>query len=110
MEFLVGALAAALLVAVAGLVSQHLIYRRLARAALEQETRLLDRIHATELRSAQQIDAMLERISTAPRIEVRPAPAAPTTTPDAQHYITDEPYMDEAWNDFRTTPADKESN
>lgn len=64
-----------------------------------------DAKHAAEIRSAQQIDAMLERISTAPRLEV--APGRSTAELQEKTYISDEPYMDDAWNDFRGVPEDE---
>lgn len=108
MEFIIGALVASLLISLAALVAQRRAHQRELVLALAAETRALDRAHATEIRSAQQLDALLDRISTAPRIEVRPAHQV-TTDPTAKHYITDEPYMDEAWNDYRVpTPEPDE--
>lgn len=55
---------------------------------------------AAELRSGEQIDAMLERISTSPRLEVLPA-SAPPVDPGERRFISDLPYDDAAWNEFR---------
>lgn len=97
-DFLIGALSAGLLLVSA----YHLAYRRSSSRQLDlamaQGTRALDAARAAELRSAQQIDAMLDRISTSPRIEVRPAVA---TGLSERPYISDEPYHDGAWNDLR---------
>lgn len=99
--FAVGALSAALAIAVVGLVVQHFANKRSLRLVLAQETRALDRAHAAELRASQQIDAMLERIATQPRLELSTGTKLPVVDPDTPKYISDEPYMDEAWNNYR---------
>lgn len=65
------------------------------------ETRLQaaeDRSRAAELRSARQIDAMLDRVTTSPRMELR-GPSSPPPS-EGTKYIGDTPYHDEQWNDF----------
>jgi hypothetical protein len=58
-----------------------------------------DRAHAAELRAAKQIDAMLDRIHTEPRIEMRAA--VPNTPPlDAKPYISEYEHDDARWNDL----------
>jgi hypothetical protein len=64
-----------------------------------------DRANAAQVRSAEQIDAMLDRISTSPRLEVH-EPAPPLPDPTERPYISDFPYEDERWNDFRTPDKD----
>lgn len=108
-NFVIGALAAGLVIAVAGLVVQYFANRRSLRLVLAQETRALDAARAAELRASQQIDAMLERIATQPRLELSAAAKASAVDPDATKYITDEPYMDEAWNDYRNATDEDES-
>lgn len=100
MAFVIGALSASLIIAVVGLLAQRLVHRRSLSAALAHETFALDRARAAELRSAQQIDAMLDRISTEPRLELRPASTA-VVEPSTRKYIADHPADDEAWNDYR---------
>lgn len=106
MDFVIGALAAALVVALGALVAQVYSCRRSIRLALQQETRALDRARAAELRSEQQINALLDRISTAPRIEVRPTVEAPQVKLDERHYIADHQADDHAWNEYRGEPAE----
>lgn len=73
------------LVAVAGLVTQHFALRR-AQA---------------------QVDAVLARVSTEPRLEIREvASKQPTVNTTAMKYISDEPYHDDAWNEYRGVTAD----
>src|SRR5687768_12375940 len=61
-----------------------------------------DRANAAQVRSAEQIDAMLDRVATSERLELRdPTPEPPDATERA--YISDFPYEDEAWNDLRTS-------
>lgn len=80
---------------------QRIERRRFEATALIRETRALDAAHAAELRSKEQIDAMLDRINTSPRIEVRP-PAIPEIDPNERTYIPD--YDVEAWNDHVGEP------
>lgn len=101
MDFVLGALAAALAISVVALVVQQRAHKSSISLALVQETRALDRAHAAELRSEQQIDAMLARISTTPRMDLSTGTVASPVDPDRPKYISDEPYMDAAWNDFR---------
>lgn len=108
MTYLVGALSAALLIAVVALVAQHHAHKRFVGLALAQETRALDRAAAAELRSAKQIDAMLDRISTEPRLEIRPT-ATSTEAPSKERiYIADHSGDDEAWNEYRGEEEDAE--
>lgn len=82
-------------------------YRADVRVALAHETVALDRARAAELRSAQQIDALLDRIGTTPRLEVAPAEHHEAPSPEPQ-YISDLPYMDGAWNEYTGAIADDE--
>lgn len=107
MDFVIGALAAALLISLTALVAQHFSCRRAVDQARKFETVLLDRAHAAELRSARQIDAMLDRLSTEPRLQMRPAEAHPAPELGARKYIADHPADDEAWNDYRGEPAEE---
>lgn len=99
-SFVIGGLVVGLLVSVILLIAQRHNHRRSLDAALRHETALLDRARAAELRSAQQVDAMLERISTEPRFELRPASTA-VADPSQRKYIADHPADDAAWNEFR---------
>ena len=76
-------------------------YKRMLRAAS-------DSVHAAELRSSQQIDAMLERISTAPRLDLSAASAVRPVDPEQKTFISDLPYDDERWNDYRGEPTEEE--
>lgn len=107
MTFALGAVSAAFLVAVIGLVVQHVYWKRAVGLALAQESRALDRAAATELRSAQQIDAMLERISTQPRLEIAPGSAQKPPLQE-RRYIADHPADDVTWNEYRGEPSDDE--
>lgn len=55
------------------------------------------------------VERLLARISTEPRI-VLSAPSAPdpVPTPEVAKYVSDEPYHDEMWNDFRGEPEESE--
>ena len=101
MEYLVGALSAALLLAIVGLVIQHFTNRRTVALLMLREARALDSARAAELRSAQQIDALLDRVSTAPRIELRHVEPVPEPDTNAKHYIADHIADDAAWNEYR---------
>lgn len=63
--------------------------------------------HLDNKRHAAQTQAILDRISTEPRIELRPAPVQPVAAPDTRKYIADHSTDDEAWNDFRGVPDDE---
>lgn len=78
---------------------------------LSRETRALDRAHAAELRAGQQIDAMLERVSTAPRLELDAGQTAVQIDPDARKYYADDddPVEDRAWNEYRGEPDEDEA-
>lgn len=47
------------------------------------------------------IDRLLARISTEPRVVVRPAVPQPDVDPGNRQYISDEPYDDARWNEYR---------
>lgn len=64
-----------------------------------------DKAHAAELRSEQQINAMLDRVSTSSRVEL--IPGSGQVDLEARKYITDEAHDDEHWNDFRNVPEDE---
>jgi hypothetical protein len=100
-EYLVGALAAALLISAAGLVVQHFMNKRVVALLVLRETRALDTARAAELRSAQQIDALLDRVSTAPRIELSRAELTPEPDSSTRRYIADHVADDAAWNEYR---------
>ena len=52
-------------------------------------------------RAQADIAALLARISTEPRIEIRPMTVEPKPDVHALKYISDEQYMDAAWNELR---------
>ena len=100
MIFATGLLTGLLVASVIVNIAVTLDRRRQVRAALQHEQRLLDRAAAAEIRSAEQIDAMLDRIRTAPRLELQAS--APATVGLAERaYIPDTPDGDEEWNDYR---------
>jgi uncharacterized membrane protein YccC len=96
-----GALAGLLLASVLINVFQYRIGRVAVKAALQHEERLLDRARATELRSDRQIDAMLARLSTAPRLELSEGEAAATVDLSERTFISDLPVDDVDWNELR---------
>ncbi len=65
------------------------------RLRLREES---DARKATELRSAAQIDAMLDRINTSPRLEM--ATATGNVDPEERTYFSDAPHDDADWNEF----------
>lgn len=79
------------------------------RAWRERAHRAEDAKHAAELRSAEQIDAMLDRISASSRIELSGGAVA-QADPSARLYIPDTPDADAEWNDYRGEPAEDEDN
>lgn len=58
--------------------------------------------------SEKRLEDLLSRINTNPRLEVR-GPVAPPVDLDEQKYWSDEPYHDEAWNDYHGTPDEEEA-
>lgn len=72
---------------------------------MTRERRALDMAHAAELRSHEQIDAMLDRINTSPRIEVRP-PLAPKVDLAERTYIADHDVA--AWNEHVGEPVEEQ--
>jgi hypothetical protein len=93
MIFLDGVLAGLLFAALVGNLLQHLWTRHTIDA-------WRTRAFAAETRSAEQIDAMLTRISTAPRLEMRASEDPAPVDPDERVFISDLPTDDEVWNDF----------
>lgn len=75
-----------------------------------RERQALDRANAAELRSAQQIDAMLERISTAPRLDLDTGRAVHPIDPSERKFFADDddPLEDQAWNEYRGDPEEVE--
>lgn len=66
--------------------------------------------HIANQRSLDALAAMLDRVSTEPRIEVRPmATPAPRPEPHSLRYIPDTPDADTAWNEWRGEPVEVES-
>jgi hypothetical protein len=51
---------------------------------------------------------VLDRISTEPRIELRPRVPEPITEPSARRYIADHEADDAAWNEYRGEPQEDE--
>lgn len=56
---------------------------------------------------ADRYQALLDRVATEPRFELSPERSLPAPTEDVK-YISDFPYHDEAWNDFRGEPEPDE--
>lgn len=109
---IIGILAGLLVASLVLNIAQYASTRRTVDAALQHEERLLDRARGAELRAAQQIDAMLDRLHTTPRMTLAEAKVkVPERDSGKRLYITDSPYMDEAWNDYRgiadEEPADE---
>lgn len=78
--------------------------RGLATMWRERAREAEDAKHAAELRSDEQIDAMLARVASR-QIELRPATPVHDIDPDARLYIADTDVSgDAAWNDFRGEP------
>ena len=48
-----------------------------------------------------EVQAILELVSTSPRLELRAPDEAPTPDLSTTKYISDEPYMDDEWNSLR---------
>lgn len=73
--------------------------RYLSGAWQDRARRAEDAKNAAELRSGEQIDALLDRINTSPRLQVLPA-GAPKVDPTVMTYIPDTLEGDEAWNEY----------
>lgn len=103
-DFALGILATISVIAIVwAIVASHSVYKVWKLA----ERRIIaanDRAHAAEIRAGQQIDTMLDRISTSPRLEVRTGVG--TVDPAKQKYISDSPYMDQVWDDLRGQTED----
>jgi hypothetical protein len=54
-----------------------------------------------------QVRDLLDRISTEPRLELRPASRTPAPNPDARTYIADHEADDAAWNEYRGDGEDE---
>ena len=78
---------------------------------LSRETRALDRARAAELRAGEQIDAILERVHTAPRLDLDTSARVPTINPEARRFFADDddPVEQAAWNEYRTGSAEDEA-
>jgi hypothetical protein len=74
------------LVALAGFATQHFALRR-AQAELA---------------------SLLERVRTEPRLELLPAAPTQKIDPQAVRYISDEPYHDHVWNEYRGVKDEKD--
>lgn len=76
----------------------------------QREMKALDRARATELRSAEQIDAILERVHTAPRLDLETGRQAVVIDPDARRFFADDddPVEERAWNKAHGEPVDGE--
>lgn len=88
----------------AGLVAVF-VQGRSHRAALRDERARAD---AAETRSAEQLDAMLGRLATAPRIEMAPVAVPAAVDPAERTFISDLPTDDEAWNDYLGEEPDED--
>jgi hypothetical protein len=63
-----------------------------------------DRARAAE----SQLQGLLERVSTAERLDLSPVNAAPVLDPTVKRYIPDTPDADAAWNEWRGEPVEVE--
>lgn len=107
--FFGGLLAGFLAASLACNLLQYRAHRAAIQAALQHEQRLLDRARGAELRSEQQIDTMLARVSTTPRLEIKEADTPrPAIDPNERLYISDLPTDDEAWNDHLGADPDED--
>lgn len=77
---------------------------------LSRETRALDRARAAELRAGQQIDAMLERVSTAPRLDLDPGKHAVEVDPTAHKFYADDddPVEQAIWDEAHGDTDDED--
>lgn len=101
-ELLVGLLAGLLIASLLGNFVAWYLWasrERMHKLALRD---VEDARRAAEIRSGEQLDAMLDRISTSPRIEVLPA-KAPPVNPEERLYFSDadSEAEQEAWNEYR---------
>lgn len=103
-----GVLAGLLVASVLINVFQYVTSRRAIEAANQHEQRLLDRARAAELRSHEQIDAMLARVSTAPRLDLSEGQTKTAIDPSERTFISDDPTDDEVWNDFLGEDPDED--
>lgn len=106
MTFLNGLLAGLLAQSLVGIVVAIVAARKVVRRALVRETAARDQAHAAELRSVKQIDAMLDRISTAPRLDLDTAVKAKPALTSDRTYIADHAGDDAAWNEYRGEPEE----
>lgn len=92
-----------LVVSVAANIAFYVSRHRFESRWLLRETRALDQAHASELRAASQIDAMLERVSTAPRMVLDRDRNVPVVNPDERKFYADDddPVEERAWNEYR---------
>lgn len=97
-EVISGLLGGVLFASVLLNVVQHLMLKGVARQSAVHIREANDRARAAELRAEKQIDTMLDRISTEPRIELRTVDTLPPLG-DEKPYISDLQYDDEHWND-----------
>lgn len=65
--------------------------------------------HLDQKRHDQQVCEILDRISTEPRLEMRPTTDAPKLDPEARRYIADHEADDAAWNDYRGEPQEDDT-
>lgn len=108
-DLIIGVLLALLAVSGAGNGLQYFLRSRSVSVARARVREAEDARHAAELRSYQQIDAMLDRISTSPRIEVRP-PVDKVDLETRKYFSdTDTPDDVEAWNEYRGEPSNEEA-
>jgi hypothetical protein len=60
-----------------------------------------DRMHFASL------ERLVNRVATEPRLELKPIEAEPAVNPEDHHYISDLPYDDDRWNDYRHEPDEE---
>lgn len=84
--------------ALAGLLIASVVITVLASLALRRLVVLLTTERAAH---DERLLALVARIDTAERMELRPVEPTHKPDPATSKYISDEPYMDEKWNEYR---------
>lgn len=103
---LTAVLATLLVVSLIANVSFFLTRRSVIAEWADRERQALDRAHGAELRSVQQIDALLERVHTAPRLDLEAGQQAVVIDPAARRFFADDddPVEERAWNKAHGEP------
>jgi hypothetical protein len=103
--FIIGALAGLLVTSAAWNFALLKTRHSTTRVWRERARLAEDRQRAAELRAAQQIDAMLDRISSPVLAPAKPA--MPEVDPTQRKHISDFPVDDDVWNEYRGNTEDE---